>query len=88
MKKIISYHDTDWDIIAHIVAMAHNTFPHSSFYLMFCQDGYMPTLFKLLMPKMQNIGERNCHTHLDAMREICMTVLNLKTARDKHPSHC
>ena len=32
------------------------------------------------------MGDENCHIHLDAMREIyIMTLLNLKTARDKCP---
>ena len=62
-QKIISNHDTDWDSIAHIVAVACNVFPHFStgealFYLMCSQDAFIPTLFKLLMPKIRYIGDK------------------------------
>ena len=78
--------------MAHIAAMTYNTFPHSSseeapFYLMFRWDADMPTLFKLLLPKIRYMGDEKCKIHLDAMREIYMMVLNLKTARDKCPPH-
>ena len=56
LRKILCNHNTDWDDIAHIAAVAYNVFWHSSseeapFYLMFGWDAYMPTLFKLLLPK-------------------------------------
>ena len=69
--------------------MAYNVFLHppigeAPFYLIFDQDAYMPTLFKLLMPKIRYTGDENCCIHLDATRKIyILTVLNLKTARDK-----
>ena len=45
----------------------------------------MPTLFKLLMPKIRYVGDENCHIHLDVMKEIyMMMVLNLKTT-SAHP---
>ena len=46
----------------------------------------MSTLFKLLLPNIRYMGNEKCRIHLDAIREISMmTVLNLKTARDKCP---
>ena len=46
----------------------------------------MPTLFKLLSPKIRYMGDEKCRIHLDTMREInMMTVLHLKTARYKCP---
>ena len=68
-QKIISNHATNWDSIPYTVAMT-----------------YMPTLFKLLMPRIRYMGDENCCIHLDSMRKIyMMTVLDLKTARDKCP---
>ena len=53
---------------------------------MFGWDTYMPTLFKLLLPKIRYMGDEKCRIHLDAMREIyIMTVLNLKIVGDKCP---
>ena len=53
---------------------------------MFRWDAYMPTLIKLLLPKIRYMRGKKCKIHLDAMREIyMMTVHNLKTARDKCP---
>ena len=56
----------------HIVTMAYNVFPHSSsgeslFYLMFGCDPFMPTLFKLLLPKHRYMGDKKCKIHVDAM---------------------
>ena len=71
--------------------MAYNVFPHfsageASFYLMIGHYPFMPTLFKLLLPKLRYMGDEKCRIHLDTMREIyMMTVLNLKIARDKCP---
>ena len=54
-------------------------------YLMFGYDSFMPTLFKLLLPKLKCMGDEKCKIHLDAMQEIYMVaVLNLKTAWDKN----
>ena len=53
---------------------------------MFRWDAYLPTLFKLLLPKIRYMGDKKCGIHLEAMREIyIMTVFNLKTVRDKCP---
>ena len=85
LRKITRNHNTHLDSLAHKAVMAYNMFPHSSsgavpFYLMFGWDAYMPTLFKLLLPKNRYMGDRKCRIHLDAVREIyMMTVLNLKT---------
>ena len=82
----------DWDELTHVAKMAYNIFPHSSageppFYLMFGCDTFMPTWFKLLLPKLRCMVDEGFKIQLDAMREIYkMAVLNLKTARDKcHP---
>ena len=61
-KKTVCNHQIDWDETVHIAAMAYNIFPHSSagespFYLMFRCDPFMPTLFKLLLPKLRYIGD-------------------------------
>ena len=46
----------------------------------------MPTLFKLLLPKIRYMGDVKCRKHLDAMREVyMMVVLNLETDGDKCP---
>ena len=55
--------------------MAYNVFPHSSseeapFYLMFGWDVYIPTLSKILLPKIRHMGDEKCRMHLDAIREI------------------
>ena len=53
---------------------------------MFGSDAFMPTLFKLLLPKFGYMGDDRCKIDLDTMREIyMMVVLNLKIARDKYP---
>ena len=71
------------------VDMACNVFPHSSageapFNLMFECDPFMPTLFKMLLPKLRYMGDKKYRIHLDAMQEIyTMSVLNLKMALDK-----
>ena len=55
-------------------------------YLMFRHDAFIPTFFKLLLPKLRYMGDEKCRIHLNAMPEIyMMTVLNLKMARDKCP---
>ena len=69
--------------------MAYNVLLHSSarkaaFFFMFGCDAFMPTLLKLLLPKLRCIGAEGCKIQLDAIREIyMMAVLNLKTARGK-----
>ena len=46
----------------------------------------MPTLFKLLLPKIRYMGDKQCRIHLDAKREVyMMAVFNLKTTRYKCP---
>ena len=72
--------------------MTYNVFPHSSageasFYLMFGHDAFMPSLFRLLLPKLRCMGDEGCKIYLGAMRNIyMMAVLNLKIAKDKCPS--
>ena len=71
---------------------ACNVFPHSSvgespFYSMLGHDTFIPTLFKLLLPKLKCMGDEECKIQLDAMREMyTMAVLNLNTARDICPT--
>ena len=71
--------------------MAYNVFLYPSagevpLYLMFGCDAFMPTLFKLLLPKLRYMGDEKCKIHLDAEWEIYMTaILNLKTTWDKCP---
>ena len=62
---------------AHIASMAYNMFLHSSsgeapFYLVFWWDALMPTLFKLLLPKIRYMDDKKCRINLDVMREIYM----------------
>ena len=57
-------HQIDWDEIAHITSMAYNVFLHSSageapLHLMFGCDPFMPTLFKLLLPKLRYMGDKH-----------------------------
>ena len=79
----------DLDEIAHIAIMAYNVFPLSSageapFDLMFGYIVFILTLFKLLLLKWRDTGDKKCRIHLDAMWEIyMMAVLNLRIARDK-----
>ena len=67
----------------------HNASLHSSageapFSLMFGCDPFMPTLFKLLLPKLRYMGNEKCSIHLDTVPEIYMlAMLNLEMARDK-----
>ena len=87
------YYQIDWDETVHIATMAYNVFPHSSagealFYLMFECECFMPTLFKLLLPKLRCMGDEKCRIHLDIMWEsYIMAMLNLKMMRDKCPPH-
>ena len=60
MRKHICNHNTDWHEIAYTAVMAYNLFPCSStgegpFYLMFGYDTLNPTLFKLLLPKLDTL---------------------------------
>ena len=56
----------------------------STFNLMLGHSAFMPTLFKLLLPKPRYMGDEECKIQPDVMKEIyMMAVLNLKTARDK-----
>ena len=51
---------------------------------MFGHNVFMPTLFKLLLPKLRYMGDDKCRIHLDTMWKVyMMAVLNLKTARDR-----
>ena len=83
-------HQVDRDKTVHIASMAYNVFPHSSsgespFNLRFRCHPFMPTLFKLLLPKLRCMGDEKCKIHLDTMQEIyMMAVLNLKMALDKN----
>ena len=72
--------------------MSYNVFPHFSSdeapsslnVWMGCL--YAHILFKLLLQKSDAWQIKSVRIHLDVMREIYkMTVLNLKTARDKCP---
>ena len=52
--------------------MAYNVFALSltgeaPLYLMFGCDTFMPTLFKLLLPKLRYMGDKKFKIHLDAM---------------------
>ena len=81
----------DWDELAHVATMAYSVFPHFSagevpFCLMFGHDAFMPTLFKLFLPKHSYMRDEGCKIQLDAMREIyIMVVLNLKIAKINAP---
>ena len=71
LRKLICNHNIDWDEIAHIATMVHNVCLHSSsgeapFYLMFGHNTFMPTSFKLLLPKLRYMGDEKCRIHLDA----------------------
>ena len=87
LRKHNYNHNTDWDEKAHIEAMAHNVFLHFSageapFCLMFGHDAFMPTLFKLLLPKLRYVGNEKCRFSVDAMQEIYkMAILNLKNSK-------
>ena len=78
----------EWNELVHIAKMAYNIFMHSAvgeslFFLMYGRDAYLPTLCRLLQPKMRYMGDNKCRIHLDVMREIyMMAVLNLKMSRD------
>ena len=91
IRKLICNHNTDWDELAHVAMMAYNVFLHSSsgktpFYLMFGQDNFMPTMFKLLLSKLRYMGGEGYKIFLDAMREIyMMAILYIQIARDKCP---
>ena len=83
IRKLIWNHNTDWDELANMAMMAYNVFLHSAagespFYLMFGCNTFLPTLFKLLLPKHRYMGDEECRIYLDTMGEIHMiTVLNL-----------
>ena len=89
--KLICNHNIHWDEIAHIATMAYNVFLHSSareapFYSVFGHDTFIPTLFKLLLPKLRYMNNGKCRILLDAMWEIYMMArLNFKTSRHKCP---
>ena len=89
LRKFICNYNIDRDELTHVAMMAYNVFPHSSagdapFYLIFGHVALMPTLFKVLLPKLRYMGDRGCKIQLDAMREIyMMALLNLKTDRGK-----
>ena len=64
IRTLICNHQIDWDETVHIATMAYKIFPHSSagepsFYQMYGCDCFMPTLFKLLLPKLWYIGDKN-----------------------------
>ena len=71
--------------------MACNIFPHtatdeSPFFLMHGWDAYLPMLHNLLQPKICYMGDDECKTHLETMREVYMlVVLNLKMSHDRYP---
>ena len=91
MRKPTCNHQIGLDKTVYIATMAYNVFPHTSaeespFYMVFGCDTFMPTLFKLLLPKLGYMSDEKCRIHLDAMQEIYMMVLlNLKMAWDKSP---
>ena len=91
IRKLTCNNEVDWDKTVDIGSMAYNIFPHSwagesLLYLMFGYDPFMPTLFKLLLPKCRYMGDKKCRIHLDAIWEIyMMAVMNLKMAWDKSP---
>ena len=68
LRKLICNHNIDWDEIAYVVTMAYNIFLHSSaeeapFNLIFGCDTFMPTLFKLLLPKLRHMGDEKHRIH-------------------------
>ena len=48
----------------------HSSAEEAPFYLMFGGNSLMPTLFKLLLPKLRYMGDEGCKIYLDAMRNI------------------
>ena len=91
IRKMSCNHDVEWDELVHIAKMVYTIFPHSAaeespFFLMYGRDAYLPTLHKLLQPKMRYMGDNECRKHLKVMREIyMMTILNLKVSHDQYP---
>ena len=72
LRKLICNHNIDMDEIAHVETMAYKVFPHSSagevlFYLMYGCDAFIPTVFKLLLPKLRYMGDKKYRIHLDSM---------------------
>ena len=66
IRKLISNNQVDWDETVHIATIVYNVFPNSlagqsPFYLMFACDPFMPTLFKLLLPKLTYLGDEKWH---------------------------
>ena len=56
----------------------------SSILYMFGHNTFIPTLFKLLLPKVRYMGDEKCRIHLDAIWKIyIIAILNLQIARDK-----
>ena len=67
LRKIIYNHNTDWDDIAHIAAMAYNVFPNSSSGespILSNDHTYILTTFKLLLPKIRYMGDEKCRIGL------------------------
>ena len=91
LRKLISNHQIDCDGIAHITAIVYNVFPHSSageapIYLMFGHNPFMPTLFKLLIPKLRYMCNEKYRITSDTMQELYMMAgLNLEMASDRCP---
>ena len=64
----------------------HIAVEESLFFLMYGRDAYLPTLHRLLQPKMRYMGDNECRIHFDAMREIyMMTIMNLKMSHNRYP---
>ena len=89
--KLTCNNSIDWNELIQVAMMDYNVCPRSlldehPFYSMFRYNAFMPTLFKLLLPKLRYMSYAGCKIKLVAMRQKYMIAgLSLKTVRDKCP---